>query len=110
MIGRQLYPLLSEAGYREVSVTRRQVYADATRHHHVEGFTRRTFTAMISGVREEALRRDLVEGETFDRGIRDLLRTTEPDGAFCYTFFKARGRKVTDDAGGFTRPDQPRHV
>jgi hypothetical protein len=25
----------------------------------------------------------------FDAGIRDLLRTAEPDGVFCYTFFKA---------------------
>jgi hypothetical protein len=25
----------------------------------------------------------------FDTGIRDLLRTAEPDGVFCYTFFKA---------------------
>ena len=26
---------------------------------------------------------------TFDRGISDLYRTAEPDGVFCYTFFKA---------------------
>jgi hypothetical protein len=25
----------------------------------------------------------------FDEGIRALERTTEPDGVFCYTFFKA---------------------
>jgi len=29
----------------------------------------------------------------FDQGIRDLLRCTEPDGTFCYTFFKACGIK-----------------
>lgn len=29
----------------------------------------------------------------FDRGIRDLYRTTEADGVFCYTFFKAVGNK-----------------
>ena len=25
----------------------------------------------------------------FDRGIRDLYRSAEHDGVFCYTFFKA---------------------
>ncbi len=25
---------------------------------------------------------------TFDEGVRDLHRTAEPDGVFCYTFFK----------------------
>jgi hypothetical protein len=25
----------------------------------------------------------------FDKGIADLYRTTEADGVFCYTFFKA---------------------
>jgi len=25
----------------------------------------------------------------FDKGIQDLYRTTEADGVFCYTFFKA---------------------
>jgi len=38
MIGRQLYPLLTAAGYEEVAVTPRQVYADASRPQYVEGF------------------------------------------------------------------------
>ncbi len=29
----------------------------------------------------------------WDRGIADLYRTAEPDGVFCYTFFKAVGFK-----------------
>ena len=28
-----------------------------------------------------------------EKGIRDLYRTTESDGVFCYTFFKAVGNK-----------------
>jgi hypothetical protein len=31
----------------------------------------------------------LIAESVFDLGIRDLYRTTEPDGVFCYTFFKA---------------------
>jgi hypothetical protein len=31
--------------------------------------------------------------EVFDSGTPALRRTTEPDGVFCYTFFKAVARK-----------------
>jgi hypothetical protein len=54
----------------------------------VEGFTRRTFTAMIEGIREPAIAAGLIDPERFDAGVRDLRRTTEADGVFCYTFFK----------------------
>jgi SAM-dependent methyltransferase len=87
-IGRELYPLLKEAGYGEVRVSPRMVYVDAGRPELVDGFTRKTFTAMIEGVREAALDADLIDPATFDAGIRDLHRTTQPDGVFCYTFFK----------------------
>ena len=48
---------------------------------------------MIEGIRSEALKAQIVDEITFDRGIRGLYRTTEPDGVFCYTFFKAIGIK-----------------
>jgi hypothetical protein len=51
------------------------------------------FIAMIEGIREKAITGGLSEPEAWDRGIRDLYRTTEPGGMFCYTFFKAVGRK-----------------
>ena len=35
----------------------------------------------------------MIEPEAFDEGIRDLYRTAEEDGVFCYTFFKATGIK-----------------
>jgi len=93
MVGRQLYPLLIQAGFEGVRVSPRLVYADATRPHLVDGFTKRTFTAMIEGVRESAIKAGIAEPEAFDAGIRDLYRTAEPDGAFCYTFFKAVGSR-----------------
>jgi hypothetical protein len=67
------------------------VYVDGTRPDLAEGFTRRTFTAMIRGVREPALAAGLMGAEAFDEGVRALERTAEPDGVFCYTFFKAWG-------------------
>lgn len=88
LIGRRLYPLMVEAGSAEIRVSPRMVYVDASRPDLVEGFTRRTFTAMIEGVREPAIAAGLVEPERFDAGVRDLHRTTEPDGVFTYTFFK----------------------
>jgi SAM-dependent methyltransferase len=89
MIGRRLQPLLASAGFGGAVVSPRMVYVDATRPALVEGFIRRTFTAMVAGVREAALTAGLAEPAGFDEGIRALLRTAEPDGVFCYTFFKA---------------------
>lgn len=95
MIGRQLYPLLCAAGYEAIHVSPRMVYVDSSRPAWVEGFTKRTFTAMIEGVREPALKAGIIEPAVFDQGIRDLYRTAEADGVFCYTFFKATGFKAT---------------
>jgi hypothetical protein len=50
LIGRRLHPLLTEAGYHDVTVSPRLVYVD---------------------------------------GSYPQLRTAEPGGVFCYTFFKA---------------------
>jgi SAM-dependent methyltransferase len=91
LIGRQIYPLLVEAGFDAVRVSPRMVYVDSSRPDLVDGFTRKTFTAMIEGVREAAIDAGLIEPETFDVGIRDLYRTTQEDGVFCYTFFKGVG-------------------
>ena len=93
MVGRELYPLLQNAGYRSISVSPRMVYVDSSKPELVEGFTKKTFTAMIEGIRESAIAAGIIEEHMIDQGIRDLYRTTEPDGVFCYTFFKAVGKK-----------------
>lgn len=89
MIGRELYPLITAAGFRDVRVSPRMVYVDSSRPGLVDGFTKKTFTAMIEGVREAALEAGIAEAEAFDRGIRDLYATAGSNGVFCYTFFKA---------------------
>ena len=93
LIGRKLYPLLSDAGFRDVRVSPRVVYADASRPELVEGFTKNTFTAMIEGAREEALQAGFADELMWEKGIADLYRTAEEDGTFCYTFFKAVASK-----------------
>ena len=92
-IGRMLYPLLTAAGFQQVSVSPRMVYVDSSKPHLVEGFTKNTFTAMIEGVRDSAIDAGLIDAADFDAGIRDLYRTAESDGVFCYTFFKGTAVK-----------------
>jgi protein-L-isoaspartate O-methyltransferase len=92
-IGRQLYPLLDAAGFGSIHVSPRMVYVDSSRPRFVEGFTKNTFTAMIEGVREPCIEAGLIDEKTFDDGVKALYRTTETDGVFCYTFFKAIGIK-----------------
>ena len=93
MIGRELYPLLTQSGFKSVHVSPRMVYADSSKPQMVDGFTKKTFTAMIEGVREQAINSGIIEQDVFNQGIQDLYRTAEENGVFCYTFFKAIGIK-----------------
>lgn len=68
LIGRSLHPLLTAAGYGEVRVSPRMVYVDDGRPKLADGFTRKTFTAMIEGVRQSAIEQGIIDPETFDRG------------------------------------------
>lgn len=94
LIGRELYPLLAAAGFGGVYVSPRVVYADAGRPGMVDGFTRKTFIAMVEGVKEQAIGRGLITETEWDKGIADLYRSADSDGTFSYTFFKAIGRKT----------------
>jgi ubiquinone/menaquinone biosynthesis C-methylase UbiE len=92
-IGRKLYPILKEAGFDCIRNSPRMVYADESNPDLVEGFTRNTFTAMIEGIRKEAISENLIDAATFNKGISDLYKTAGTGGVFCYTFFKATGIK-----------------
>ena len=93
LIGRRLYPLLRAAGLADVQVSPRFVYADSSRPRWVDGFTRKTFIAMVEGAAEAAVRLGLIDKTAWDEGITDLKRSAEDEGTFCYTFFKAVARK-----------------
>lgn len=92
LIGRRLFPLLTGAGYRDVSVSPRMVYVDSSRPALVQGFTLDTFAAMVAGVENKATESGMIGRATWKAGIAGLRRTAEKDGVFCYTFFKAIGR------------------
>lgn len=91
LIGRRLHPLLTGAGFEDVTVEPRTVYADGSRPGLVAGFTRDTFTAMVEGVGATAVARGLATADGWARGVADLHRTAGPDGTFHYAFFKAAG-------------------
>ena len=93
LIGRQLYPLLQEAGFRGIRVEPRMVYADSSKPELVDGFVLKTIIPMVEGVREQALEMQIIGDETWKKGIEELHETAEPSGTFCYTFFKGRGTK-----------------
>ncbi|HMK47456.1 MAG TPA: methyltransferase domain-containing protein [Methanocella sp.] len=93
MIGRRLYPLLKSAGFDQVMVSPRMVYVDASMPQLVDGFIRKTFTAMVEGVGAQAISSGLVDVAAWQKGIRDLYSAAEPGGTFCYTFFKAVAKK-----------------
>jgi ubiquinone/menaquinone biosynthesis C-methylase UbiE len=92
-IGRQIYPLLKASGFQTIKVTPRMVYVDSSKPDLIEGFTKNTFIAMVEGVREQAIRLNMIDAATWDKGIKDLYRTTGQDGTFCYNFFKGTAIK-----------------
>jgi SAM-dependent methyltransferase len=92
LIGRELEHLAEDAGFIDVRVYPLVTYASQG----IPGSTdavKRIFIAMIEGVREPAIIGGLVDQEIWEDGMRDLYRTTEQNGMFCYTFFKVVGRK-----------------
>jgi SAM-dependent methyltransferase len=91
-IGRRLFPLLHGVGLADVRVSPRFVYCDSSRPRWVDGFTNKTFIAMVEGAREPSLRLGLIGAEEWAEGIAELKRSALPEGTFCYTFFKATAR------------------
>lgn len=93
LIGRELYPLLNGAGFKNVSISPRMVYVDSSKPDLVEGFTKNTFNAMVEGVRKQALELNMIDEKTWNKGISDLYRAAGEEGTFCYTFFKGTATK-----------------
>ena len=89
LIGRRLYPLLTQAGFGDVAVSPRFVYVDSSRPAWVEGFTRNTYIAMVEGVCEQAIKAGMISSADWEKGIADLKASAGEQGTFCYTFFKA---------------------
>lgn len=88
LIGRRLYPLLKQAGFRNIEVIPRPVYADEGRPRMVEGFTKKTYIAMVEGVKKQAIDYGMISRREWDKGIKDLRKSSKSGGVFYYAFFK----------------------
>ena len=94
LIGRELFPRLSQSEFSDIQVSPRMVYADHSLPHLIKSFVDDTIIRMVDGVREKALEFNLSDEHSWKMGIQDLKRVVESkEGTFCYTFFKAIGTK-----------------
>jgi len=94
LIGRRLYSVLARAGFEDVRVEPIRIYCDPSLPHMMNGFVEDTIVGMLQGIEPEVVERGLLDAATFRKGVADILAIkTHPDGAFCYTFFRAVGRK-----------------
>ena len=88
MIGREIYPLLQNSGFKNVKVSPKIVYVDSSKPDLVEGFNKKTIIAMVEGVKDQAITSGMMDVGLWEKGINDLYKTTESDGVFFYNFFK----------------------
>lgn len=93
MIGRRVYPILEESGFREVHVTPRVIYVDRSKPALVDGFIKKTIIAMVEGVKDQAIDSGLINHVQWEKAIDDFYKSAEYDGTFFYNFFKGSGIK-----------------
>ncbi|MBI4545505.1 MAG: methyltransferase domain-containing protein [Gemmatimonadetes bacterium] len=97
LVGRRLYPLLHAAGFEDVAVSPRMIYADASHPDRMDRFVAKTIVPMVEGVEARALSEGLMTRAQWDAGLEHLRSiATSDSGTFCYTFFKATGRNPRD--------------
>lgn len=94
LIGRRMYSVLARAGFEDVRIDPIRIYCDPSLPHMMNGFVEDTIVGMLRGIESEVIARGLLDAAVFRKGVEDILAIkTHPDGAFCYTFFRAVGRK-----------------
>lgn len=94
LIGRRLFPLLNQAGFRKIWVSPRMVYMDRSKPDLMDGFVLKTIVPMVEGVKGDAIDSGLIDGKSWQKGVEDLKGIAQSeDGVFCYTFFKATAFK-----------------
>lgn len=90
LVGRGLYPLLTEAGLDVREVSPKAVYGDALRPELLDGVVNKIIVPMTETACERAIEWGLIDKGTWEKGIADLkVSGMPPDGTFFYTWFKA---------------------
>lgn len=87
-IGRKLFSLFQAINLKYISVSPKIVYIDPTKPKLAEGFLKNTFTAMIEGVRENAIQKGIINKQIFEKGIMDLNQIIESKGVLATLFLK----------------------
>ena len=94
LIGRRIFPLLSQADFDVRDVSPRWVYTDANDLELMDGVVNRIIVPMVESAKVQVLESKLVDEATWDRGIEDLAKSgIPPYGTFFYTWFKGLGVK-----------------
>jgi len=89
LIGRQLYPLLNQAGFAVQNVSPAWVYADAGNPRLLDGMVNKIIVPMVETARDKSLEMEMIDKLTWAQGISDLERSgMPPEGTFFYTWFK----------------------
>ena len=89
LVGRELFPMLKDSGFRNIRVMPKMVYIDKAAPELQESFVRKTIIPMVEGVKIQSLDLGLIDKDTWQQGMEDLSRTgLNNNGVFCYTFFK----------------------
>lgn len=95
LIGRRLYPLLSNAGFKVQKVTPRWIYADGSLPDLKSEGIHKIMIPMLQASRVQALELKLIDEKTWEKGIDDLSRAAKSgEGVFFYTWFKAVAEKT----------------
>ncbi len=91
LIGRRLYPLLTEAGFERAEVEPLCVYGDAGRRAMRNGFLELVIAPMVETARRQSLEEGLADSQTWEAGLASMRRNLEdPRCALFYTFFRGR--------------------
>lgn len=94
LIGRELYPLLSNAGFEVKSVVPKWVYTDANNPTLMDGVVNKIIVPMTKTACQQSFALGLIDEATWEKGIADLAASgIAPDGTFFYSWFKGVGVK-----------------
>jgi ubiquinone/menaquinone biosynthesis C-methylase UbiE len=94
LIGRQLYPLLAEAGFRDIQVTPRAIYADEASAAARSDGLNKILIPMIESAKQQALDLKLIDHVAWDKGIAQFRHLAQAANGTCfYTWFKGVARK-----------------
>ena len=93
-IGRKMFSLLGDAGFKEIDVWPHTFHAHAGRPEYF-ALVVREFVEILRSGRENVVARRLAAASIYDEAIRDLAALPERKGAtITYTFLRARARKA----------------